>query len=159
MPPPLLIDLAGVDLNGVVLTREQIYEYLPHRHEFMLLDRVCHADQQKRELIACCDLDAGAWWVRGHVPGRPILPGVLMLEMAAQAAALGAKLTGEYDDFVGYGGVDHCKFREAVYPGTRLYLLTVGTDFRKRRIVSQIQGVADDRIVFEAEITGLTMPT
>jgi len=157
MPPPLLIDLAPLDLNRNVLSREQIYTYLPHRHEFMLLDGVCHADRQRREVIAYRDIRADDWWVRGHVPGRPLLPGVLILEMAAQAAALVAKMTGEYDDFLGFGGLDRCKFREAVPPGVRLYLLTIGTDFRKRRIVSVTQGVVNGRIVFEAQITGMTM--
>lgn len=158
MPPPLLIDVESIDLTKVVLTKQQIYEYLPHRHEFMLLDSVRYFDKDQSRLVACCDIDKDAWWVRGHVPGRPLLPGVLMLEMAAQASALLAKLCRPYAGFIGFGGIDHCKFRETVAPPARLYLLVIGEEMRSRRVVSDTQGVADGRLVFEARVTGLTMP-
>ena len=90
------------------------------------------------------------------MPNRPLLPGVLMLEMAAQACAVLAKLRG-CDTFIGFGGVDNCKFRETVVPPARLYIIGVGVDFRPRRIVSDTQGVMDGKLVFEARITGLTI--
>ncbi len=158
MPPPLLFDLAGVDHSVVCLSRDQIYTLLPHRHEFMVLSGVCHLNQESLHILAFSDIAAGDWWCRGHVPDRSILPGVLMLEMGAQTSAVLAKLTGRYDAFIGYGGVDQCKFREAVFPPARLYLLSVGLEHRPRRIVSAVQGVIDDRIIFEATVTGLVMP-
>jgi len=158
MPPPLLIDLDRVDTQRVLLSREQIYEkYLPHRFEFMLLDGVCHVDVSARTIVAFADIRPDAWWVRGHVPGRPLLPGVLMLEMAGQLAAIGAMLMIGNEGFIGYGGVNECKFRDTVVPPTRLYLLVLGTDIRPRRIVSQTQGVADGRLIFEATVTGMTL--
>ena len=91
MPPPLLIDLAAVDLSQAVLSRREIYDQLPQRFEFELLDGVCHLDRAARKMVAFADIRPDAWWVRGHVPTRPLLPGVLMLEMAAQSSALLAK--------------------------------------------------------------------
>jgi len=159
MPPPLLIDVESIDLTNVVLTKQQIYEeYLPHRHEFMLLDGVCYLDKELNRLAAYRDVEKDAWWFRGHVPGRPLLPGVLMLEMAAHASALLAKLCRSYPGFIGFGGIDHCKFRETVSPPARLYFLVVGKEMRSRRIVSETQGVTDGKLVFEARVTGLTMP-
>lgn len=157
MPPPFLIDLAAVDLSEVCLRREQIYEHLPHRHEFMLLDGVCHLDLKRHMVVAYRDIRDDDWWFRGHLPGRPLLPGVLMLEMAAHVCALAAKLTGAYEGFVGFGGVDRCKFRGPVTPPARLYLLSVAREFRARRIVSEAQGVAGGILVFEAQITGMTL--
>jgi len=157
MPPPLLIDLTEVDPGQVCLTREQVYEYLPHRHEFMLLSGVCHLDVDAGKIVAFRDIRPDDWWFRGHVPGRPLLPGVLMLEMAAQTSAVLAKASGGHDEFIAFGGVDHCKFRDSVVAPARLDLLCVAVEKRPRRIVSDTQGVVDGRLIFEARITGLRM--
>ena len=157
MPPPLLIDLGRVDLSLVTFTRSEIYELLPHRFEFMLLSGVCMVDTEADKLVAYADVTSEDWWVRGHVPDRPLLPGVVMLEMAAQASALAAKLFGQQQRFIGFGGVEACKFRETVVPPARLYLLCVGREYRPRRIISVTQGVMEGKIVFEATITGVTL--
>lgn len=157
MPPPLLLDLNEIDLDKVVLTRSEIYEYLPHRHEFALLDGVCHLDRERALIVGFRDVRADDWWFRGHVPGRPLLPGVLMLEMAAHAAALISKIVGGVDAFIGLGGVDNFKFRDAVIPPARLHLVAIGRQLRARRTVCDTQGVADGRLVFEGRITGLAM--
>lgn len=157
MAPPLIIDLEQVDLGRVELTREQIYELLPQRYEFMLLDGVCMVDAETSSLVAFVDIKSDAWWTQGHVPGRPLLPGVLMLEMAAQASAVAGRILAGHEGFLGFGGVEKCKFREAVVPPTRLHLLSVCEEFRRRRIVSSTQGVVGDRLIFEARITGMLM--
>lgn len=157
MPPPLLVDIKQVDLSEVVLNQEQIYAHLPHRYEFKLLDCVCHLDRAARRMIAYRDVRTDDWWVRGHVPGRPLLPGVLMLEMAAQVAALLARLQGGHEGFIGFGGVDNCKFRDIIVPPGRLYLVVVGTDIRPRRIKCDAQGIMNGKLIFEASITGITM--
>ncbi len=157
MPPPLLFDLAGIDLHHAILTRDQVYDALPHRFEFMLLDGVCLADRETRRVLSYADIRAEAWWVRGHVPGRPLLPGVLMLEMAAQTTAIAAKLFHDLSGFLGFGGVENCKFREAVVPPARLYILCVCEEYRQRRIVSRTQGICDGKMIFEAEVTGMTL--
>lgn len=157
MPPPLLFDLAQVETGSVLFSHEQIYEMLPHRHEFMLLDGVCMLDRKAMCVAAYADITSESWWVRGHVPGRPLLPGVLMLEMAAQTSAIAAQLLGDYTSFIGFGGIDGCKFRDSVVPPARLYLLCKGKELRPRRIISDNQGIADGKIVFEATITGLVL--
>lgn len=156
MPPPLLIDLDAVDLSAVVITKSHIYELLPHRYEFQVLDGVCMYDLSGQRIVTFVDITPHDWWVKAHVEGRPLLPGVLMLEMAAQSAAVLAKLAGN-TEFLGFGGVEQCKFRDTVVPPARLYLLCVGVDYRSRRIISNVQGVRDGRLVFEAQITGLTI--
>ena len=156
MPPPLLIDLDSVDVNANIIPKREIYKLLPHRHEFQVLDGVCSYDLANHTIVTFVDITPQDWWVRAHVEGRPLLPGVLMLEMAAQSAAVLAKLAGN-SDFLGFGGVESCKFRDTVVPPARLYLLCVGVDYLSRRIISNAQGVRDGRLVFEAQITGLTI--
>ncbi len=158
MPPPLLIDLAKVDPDGVVVSRDEIYgRLLPQRHEFMLLDGVCTLDRDAKLIVAYSEVRTEDWWVRGHIPGRTLLPGVLMLEMAAQVSALGARLLADLQGFIGFGGVQACKFREAVTPPARLYLVAVGLDYRSRRFVSATQGIVSGKLIFEAKIIGVTM--
>lgn len=157
MPPPLLIDLVNIDASKVVLTHEQIYELLPHRHEFALLSGVCHIDEERKQIVSFYDVKPDAWWVKGHVPGRPILPGVLMLEMAAQTAAVLAKYSGGFEGFIAYGGVTDCRFREPAIPPARLFILSSDRETRPRRIVSDTQGIIDGRLIFEAQVTGMPM--
>lgn len=157
MPPPLLVDRSELTLDRVALTREQIYEHLPQRYEFQLLDGVHRLEIEGRWLVAWHDVRDDAWWCRGHLPGRPLLPGVLMLEMAAQAAALLWKFALNTDSFIGFGGVDTCKFREAVVPPAQLRILVKATDLRLRRVTADTQGLLDERIAFEATVSGITM--
>ena len=88
MPPPLLFDPPTLDPNQLVFTRDEIYRRLPQRHEFELLDGVSFFDREKLQLVAFANIEESAWWTKGHIPGRPLLPGVLMLEMAAHAASI-----------------------------------------------------------------------
>ncbi len=158
MPPPLLCDLDSLDLSRVLYTREQIYARLPHRHEFMHLDGIVHFDPEAELAVAYRDIRTDEWWVRGHIPERPIFPGVLMLETAAQLAAFLLRYARDYKGFVAYGGVDSCKFRDAVLPPCRLYMVCRKAEDRPRRIVGDCQGLVNGKLVFEARITGLPLP-
>jgi len=155
VPPPLLYDLDQIDLDRIEYTREQIYQKLPHRHEFMHLDGIVHIDYEAEVAVAYRDVRLDEWWVRGHIPGRPIFPGVLMLETAAQLAAFATKYVTDFQGFVAYGGVDKCKFREAVIPPSRLYFLCHAVENKRRRITADCQGIVNGALVFETRITGL----
>lgn len=157
MPPPLLFDFDPVSTESTIMTREQIYECLPHRYEFKVLSGICMMDAEKRQLVAYADISPDDWWVRGHLPNRTLLPGALMLEMAGQASAVAAADLVDQGAFLGFGGVDACKFRETVVPPARLYILIQGKEFRPRRVISRCQGVRDGRLVFEASITGVVV--
>jgi len=158
MPPPLLMDIDSIDLDRVLCTREDIYSILPQAHEFRMLDGVCYMNAERGEGIAFRDVRADEWWCRGHLPGRPIFPGVLQLESAAQVAAFFTKYNSGYDGFVAFGGVDQCKFREVVIPPARIYYLCRKLQERSRRVVCATQGVVNRAVVFEAIITGMAVP-
>ncbi len=157
MPPPAFLDLSTIDLNRVLITREQIYQKLPHRYEFMQLDGIIHLDLEKKLAVGYRDIREDEWWVKGHIPGRPLFPGVLMVETAAHLASyvsvsllLGIK-------FLGFGGIDKTKFREAVSPPARLYLVGKADEIKPRRTICSVQGFIDGRMAFETQITGLPM--
>ena len=155
MPPQTLFDISSVDLTKVVVTREEIYRLIPQRYEFALLDGLCHLDLEAKEMIAFVDLKPDAYWVRGHIPGRPLFPGVLMIETAAQLINYFTKAWSQHEGFMAFSGVDGVKFRGQVVPGDRLYMLGKMTDMRgRRRCMGQTQGFVGDRMVFEGTIAG-----
>ena len=151
-----LLDLSTLDLNRLVYTREQIYETLPHRYEFMQLDGIIHIDKPTMTAVALRMVREDEFWVRGHIPGRPILPGVLMIETAAQMAAYMAHvLMPDGPAFWGFGGVDAVKFRAAVNPPARMHFILQGTEFRARRCIAEVQGWVADKLAFEGRVTGM----
>lgn len=155
MPPPLLMDLSQLDLSTTLLSREEIYGCLPQDHEFRVIDGVLALDKSARTIVCYADIREDAWWVRGHLPNRPLLPGVILIEMAAQTCAIGVRYLSGHEGFLGFGGINNCKFRESVIPPSRVLILSKEIEFRKRRSISVTQGVVDGRLVFEAEITGV----
>lgn len=156
MPPPLLFDTAGFDASNVLITREEIYEQLPHRYEFMQLDGIVHIDLEAGEAAAVRNVRDNEFWVKGHIPGRPLFPGVLMMESAAHLASfVTSRIVDLKGKFLGFGGVDKFKFREGVTPGSRILILSKLLQARPRRIICATQGLVGDRIVFEGQITGM----
>jgi 3-hydroxyacyl-[acyl-carrier-protein] dehydratase len=155
MAPPLVVDLSKIDLGRVVMSIDEIRQYNPHRYEMEQLTGVIHLDAAAGRIVAFKDVRPDEFWVRGHIPGRPLLPGVLMIEAAAQMSSLYYKKVQQDPRFLGFGGVDGVKFRGQVVPGDRLLLLGRAVEIRSRRAVFDTQGVVGDRLVFEARITGM----
>jgi len=157
MAPPLLFDLEGMDLERVLLGPDQIRRYNPHRYEMEQLGGVLHLDREAGRIVAFKDVRADEFWVRGHIPGRPLMPGVLMIEAAAQMCSLYYKVVTEDERFLGFGGVDEVKFRGQVVPGDRLILLGVAEEIRSRRACFRTQGAVKGNVVFEGRITGMPL--
>jgi 3-hydroxyacyl-[acyl-carrier-protein] dehydratase len=156
MPPALLYDISQIDLNQVLVGKEGLREVNPQRGDMEQIDAICWFDHGGR-VVGYKDVRDDEFWVPGHIPGRPLLPGVLMIEAAAQLASFYVRAVLKWQGFIGFGGVEHCKFRKPVLPGCRLYLLAQQTDQRHHRFTSLIQGLVDGQLVFEATITGTVM--
>jgi len=101
------------------------------------------------------DVREDEFWVRGHIPGRPLLPGVLMIEAGAQLVSFCTHKILNINKFVGFGGVDEVKFRGTVIPPCRLVLVGKAIEVKPRRCVCYVQGFVDNTMVFEAKITGM----
>jgi len=160
MAPPLLVDLSGIDLERFQLPIEQVRQLNPHRYEMEQLTGVVHLDPEAGVIVARRDIGPDEFWVRGHIPGRPLFPGVLMIEAAAQMCSAYYKFVQKDERFLGFGGVDRVKFRGQVVPGDRLILLGRVAELRSRRAVFDTQGVLEDgaggfKVVFEGRITGM----
>lgn len=155
MPPPLLIEHERFTDREDVHTHEEIYGRMPHKHEFALLDGVSLLDRERGQAVAYHDCKADSWWVRGHVPGRPIFPGVLQLECSAQLIAFLTRYVDGCEGFIVFSGVEKCRFREAVVPPCRLYILASMIEDRTRRVKADVQGVVDGKVVFQAIVAGM----
>ena len=154
MPRPLF-DLSTIDLNKVVADRADIEEAIPQRYEFAMLDGIIEINPDARRIVAFKDVRTDEFWVRGHIPGKPLFPGVLMVEAAAQMFSYYVRRCLGDERFVAFGGIDEFKFRGQVVPPARLILLGKVVEIRRRRYVSAVQGIVDGTIVFEGKITGL----
>jgi len=155
MPPPAILDPTSLDLSNPIAGPDQIAGINPHRHEFALLDGVVYCDVGNRVFAGYHDVREDAFWVRGHIPDRPLFPGVLMIEAAAQLASYMTHVILGAKGFIGFAGVDKVKFRGTIAPPARLVILGRGKSVRRRRTVCETQGFIGDTMVFEAEITGM----
>lgn len=107
----------------MILDTVEIQKILPHRHPFLLVDQITELEDGKR-IVGVKSVTATEFWVPGHFPGRPLMPGVLILEALAQTGAvLVLKATGEPEKkLLLFAGVDEGKFRRPVVPGDQLRL-------------------------------------
>ena len=104
---------------------QQVLKYLPHRYPVLMIDRVKECEPGKR-IVAVKNVSANEPHFQGHFPGRPIMPGVLILEAMAQAAGVmvfSAEPGGSHDSSVYYYvGIDNARFKKPVVPGDQLEL-------------------------------------
>ncbi len=102
--------------------REEIEAILPHREPFLLVDEVVEFDPGKR-VVARKLVRDDEWYLSGHFPGRPVMPGVLIVEAMAQTGAV-AVLSQEENlgRIVYFAGIDDCRFKRVVEPGDELEL-------------------------------------
>ena len=155
MPAKPLFDMSKFDVNTVIVDSDGIDAVNPHRFEFKQLDGMFYLDHEAGEMAGFRDVKADEFWVRGHIPGRPLFPGVLMIETAAQMVSYYAKKYEPDGGFVGFGGVDNVKFRGEIKPGQRIILLGKMVEMRRRRCKGDVQGYVDGKLVFEGTITGM----
>jgi 3-hydroxyacyl-[acyl-carrier-protein] dehydratase len=104
------------------LEAAEIMRILPHRYPFLLVDRVIELEPGKRA-VGIKQVSANEPQFTGHFPGRPIMPGVLMVEALAQTAGIAVLTLDKYRGKIGlFAGIDDCRFRRLVQPGDTLVL-------------------------------------
>lgn len=155
MAPTFLFDLSSIDLNKVIIPIEEIRKVIPQRHEFELLSGIVY--EAPELAIGFKDITTEEFWVRGHIPGRPLMPGVLMIECAAQLCAYVTMKRQPEMGFVGFAKCDGVKFRGTVVPPGRLYMIAQIVEINRRRAIATCQGVSNGELVFEATITGMSV--
>ncbi|WP_427450248.1 3-hydroxyacyl-ACP dehydratase FabZ [Litorimonas sp. WD9-15] len=123
------------------IERDGVQTFLPHRDPMLFIDRILVADETSISAETLVDTD---WDIfKGHFPDLPIMPGVLMIEAAAQAGALIVCLQGglKSDHFIAFTGVEEAKFRRSVKPGEVMHIHA--EILRHRRGYYKFQGHID----------------
>lgn len=155
MPPQYIFDLTGIDFDAVAFDQEAIRQANPQRGHMEQLNRIIWVNKERDEVLGLREIGHGEFWEPGHIPGRPLFPGVLMIEAGAQLASFYTRVFVGWKGFIGFGGVSEVRFRQQVPPGVKMYLLGKLAWNRHRRIHCNIQGVVNGTVVFEAGITGV----
>jgi len=150
MPPRPLVDLNSLDLSQVVAGPEKIRKYNAQRYEMEHLNGIVYLDLDEHIIVGFKEVRDDEFWVRGHIPGRPLLPGVIMCEAAAQLCSYYFKVATGEEQFLGFGGMQDVKFRRQVLPGERLILVARNTELRSRRATFNCQGFVNGQMAFRA---------
>jgi 3-hydroxyacyl-[acyl-carrier-protein] dehydratase len=150
---PTAVDRADAAANGAVLTTEQILNLLPHRYPFALVDRVI-AHEPGRSAVAIKNVTINEPQFQGHFPGRPLMPGVLIVEAMAQVGGLIVTQMPELPKglFV-FAGIDGVRFRRPVVPGDQLRIHCELLGLKRRRF-GKVRGEAtvDGELVCSGEL-------
>ncbi len=157
MPPKLLVDIDDIDFSRDQFDIEAIRKYNRQRYEMEHLSGIVKFDMDEGVIVGYKDVADDEFWIRGHVPGRPLMPGVIMCEAAAQLCSFYymKSLPDAENRFLGFGGMQDVKFRGVVVPGDKLVLLARKVEIKERRAIFDTQGVVDGKLVFQARIIGM----
>jgi 3-hydroxyacyl-[acyl-carrier-protein] dehydratase len=160
MPPVALVEPSTIDTSSVLVDREGIYRYNPQRFEMEQLTAIVLIDQKRQLIIGYKDVAADEFWVRGHMPNYPLMPGVLICEAAAQLSSYYCKASELFETgFVGFGGMEDVRFRGQVRPGDRLVLVGKGVRLHRRQSIFEVQGFVGSNMVFHGKVIGVTITT
>jgi 3-hydroxyacyl-[acyl-carrier-protein] dehydratase len=159
MPGQPLIDFEALDLSRDVVSMDEVRRACKQRNRFEMLDGVLHFDLEGKLVVGYKDIREDDWWAADHIPGRPIFPGVLQCEGAAQLCTFDFVQRGEKSDelFVGFGGMNKTRFRGVVAPPSRLIWAAEVRNIRTRMFTYYAQGFVDRKLVFETEIMGVVV--
>lgn len=157
MPVEPLFDINALDLTAVHATPDDVARVNPQCGHMRHLDHIIWADATLTDVLGVKFVRHDEFWVPGHIPGRPLFPGVLMIEAAAQVSSWLQKTKYADLGFLGFTRCEDTAFRGQVVPGDTLYLLAHEIVSSRRRFTCLAQGIVNGRIVFESKITGMTM--
>jgi 3-hydroxyacyl-[acyl-carrier-protein] dehydratase len=153
-----LFDIDNIDLERIEFTRDDIRKVNPQRFEFEQLSAIILLRPEEKIIVGLREITGDEFWVPGHMPGRPLFPGVLMLEAAAQLCSFYCCKTMDLNIPYGFGGADRVRFRKIVGIGDRLILLGRCEVATPRRSLFSAQGLVGGQIAFEASILGISLP-
>ncbi|MGI8587353.1 MAG: 3-hydroxyacyl-ACP dehydratase FabZ [Chloroflexia bacterium] len=140
--PDLQLPLSSTDIEKII----------PHRYPFLLVDKIIELEPGVRG-VGIKNVTANEWYFPGHVPGYPVVPGVLMVEALAQVAGIAALSLPENKGMMGFfAGIDKVRFKRQVKPGDTLRLEAVITRLRPPIVQANVQATVDGETAVVGEI-------
>ncbi len=134
----------------------EILKKLPHRYPFLLVDRVIALEKNKR-ILALKNVSINEPFFNGHFPHRPVMPGVLMLEAMAQAAAILAvdtlDITLDDQTVFYFAGIDGARFKRPVEPGDQLTLDVILDRMKAGVCKFKARALVGEELAVEADLT------
>lgn len=151
------LDVASLDFSRPIAGIEQIRAVNPHRHEFEMLTAIVHIDPVNHVIVGYKDVTPNEFWVRGHMPDFPLMPGVLMCEAAAQLCGFYYvhQKIGDPDVLLGLAGIDETRFVRQLRPGERLVMVGTGVKINRRMTKFRVVGTVGGEKVFETLVSGV----
>lgn len=133
---------------------QKILELLPHRYPFVMVDRILSLEVGK-EVVGLKNVTINEPFFQGHFPGRPVMPGVLILEGMAQVGGIMAYYA--HPEAIGkqlifFAGIDKARFRKPVVPGDQLIFTLTFIRQKRSIIVMEAKATVDGAVVAEAEL-------
>ncbi len=160
----LLLDLTGIDLSRRILDRTGLERINPHRHEMALVDAIVWRSHDLKQGVAIWNVSDKEFWVRGHFPGKPMLPGVLQIESGAQLGVFLYNSRFPEPRICAFTHITDVAYRNPVSPGDAFFLLCQELKCSGRRFTSHIQGAVitgndptTAKVTFEAVISGMSL--
>jgi 3-hydroxyacyl-[acyl-carrier-protein] dehydratase len=156
----LILEPSEYDLSHCVADLTAIRLHNPQRYEMEQLTAVVFDDPVRNICVGYKDYGPDEFWIRGHMPGMPVLPGVLMCEAAAQLCSYFVRKHQLLEaEVIGFGGLDAVRFRDVVKPGDRLVLVASLLKIRPNVMISaRFQGFVGESMVCDGEIRGVRIP-
>ncbi|MFQ5749310.1 MAG: 3-hydroxyacyl-ACP dehydratase FabZ family protein [Planctomycetota bacterium] len=158
-----LIDPRDHPLDKIFLPIEEIRRFNPQRHEFEQLTAVLSYDREENLMVSHRHVAPDEFWMRGHIPGRPLFPGALMIESMAQSASIQCHiyLGLPPEVFIGFGGVDGVRFRKVVQPPCDLWIAGTLVQISAHRLTMRWRGqilTGDGAVVCGGTVLGIGLP-
>ncbi|MGK7944990.1 MAG: 3-hydroxyacyl-ACP dehydratase FabZ [Microcystaceae cyanobacterium] len=134
-------------------TAEEIQELLPHRYPFALVDRIIDYVPSEKA-VGLKNVTINEPFFPGHIPGRPLMPGVLIAEAMAQVAGvILTQIPNVEGDFFAFAGIDKLRFRRPVVPGDQLIMTVELLSFKRGRIAkTQAEATVDGQLAAKGEM-------
>ncbi len=159
MPPKALVDWQQQPRDALLMNRAAVAEILPHRFEMALVDGVYAHDREKHMVTGFLEVREEAFWARGHFPELAVLPGVLMIEAAAQLCTVLHVLRTDDRRILGLAALRDVTYRGHVTPPGRFDLVVQSQDAKPSlmRARFHVQGYYKGKLVMDGKVLGMPL--